>query len=526
MVDAKTEAEVTKLVKTLCAKFPAPYNTLCDTLVEQYVPQIMTWLSEGLEKVQVCKKLGFCPKTRQANGFKANAFTCTLCQTVVQMVEKVMVDTKVEADVQALVGKVCLKFPAPYDTLCQSLVGQFIPTIMEYLEQGLEKLDVCRKIKMCPKADAVSANKFDVAGPLTCTICTTIVSSVEQYIIDQKTEAEAIALLKKLCVKFPAPYNTLCDTLVEQYVPQIMQWAEQGIEKVEICKKLKFCTDGKMLRTANGWKPSALSCSVCQTIVKYVEETITSSSFTEQVEFLINKLCAKLPDQYVDLCTTTVNEYIPYMLQLLEQGVEKIDICTRIKMCEKKVHRQHRHARRSNGFNVNGFACNICKTIVDKVIEVIKSTTVESEVIAKVEVLCAKFPAPYNTLCNTLVEQYVPQMIEWAAQGLESIEICKKIKMCKNGNQKAVIYSANGFKANPIVCTVCQTIVTYVEQIMVDTKVESAIQEQISKLCTKFPAPYSTLCDTLVGQYIPMIMQWAEQGLEKAEICKKIKLCA
>jgi len=505
MVSTKVEEEIEALVSKLCVKFPAPYNTLCQSLVHQYIPVIMQWLEQGLEKVDICAKLGMCEKKARKNDFEANAISCDMCKTLVAYVEQIMVSTKVEEEIEALVSKLCVKFPAPYNTLCQSLVHQYIPVIMQWLEQGLEKVDICAKLGMCEKK--ARKNDFE-ANAMSCEMCKTLVAYIEKIMVSTKVEEEIEALVSKLCVKFPAPYNTLCQSLVHQYIPVIMQWLEQGIEHIDICAKLGMCE--KKARK-NDFEANAISCDMCKTLVAYVEKIMVSTKVEEEIEALVSKLCVKFPAPYNTLCQSLVHQYIPVIMQWLEQGLEKVDICAKLGMCEKKA--------RKNDFEANAMSCEMCKTLVAYVEQIMVSTKVEEEIEALVSKLCVKFPAPYNTLCQSLVHQYIPVIMQWLEQGLEKVDICAKLGMCEKKARK------NDFEANAISCEMCKSVIAYVEQIMVSTKVEEEIEALVSKLCVKFPAPYNTLCQSLVHQYTPVIMQWLEQGLEKVDICAKLGMC-
>jgi len=321
-----TEEEIIALVDKLCDLTVEPIKSICDTIVADYIPQIITWINQGITNLKICNKLGFCEDVN-ASLRRANGISCTMCQTIVAQVEKIMVDTKVESEIIALVEKLCDKFPSPYSTLCNSLVEQYVPVIMQWLEQGLEHLEICQKLGFCTNNSVIR----NVNG-ISCTMCQTIVAQVEKIMVDTKVESEIIALIEKLCEKFPSPYSTLCNSLVEQYVPVIMEWLEQGLEHIEICQKLGFCTTEqvllarKPLSEANG-----VTCDVCKQFIQWAEEKLEDITVPALWK-LVSVECPKVPYlKYV--CALITEDNIKTLVDLLVSKATPEKACTFIKIC-------------------------------------------------------------------------------------------------------------------------------------------------------------------------------------------------
>jgi hypothetical protein len=80
----------------------------------------------------------------------------------------------------------------------------------------------------------------------------------------------------------------------------------------------------------------------------------------------------------------------------------------------------------------NDGECDVCIAAVDFVASIMSQTQVLSEIIAMVDVLCQRFPAPFAEMCEAVVAQYVPQIIEWIEQHYSSQQICQKLGLCAN----------------------------------------------------------------------------------------------
>jgi saposin len=435
-----------------------------------------------------------------------NTVTCDVCQALVTKVEEALKDKQTEEEIAKLVSQYCTIFGDKMKPLCESIATQYIPIILQFLENKMEKLEICQKIGFCDEASVTFLPNYVALTKGGCEMCTTVVTKIEELLKNGAVEKEIAAAVALLCKNIPFPGSTLCGIIVNKYVPTIIAWIEQGVEKVDICAKLGFCE--KTLESAD----NGISCTMCKTVVAQVEHLLLDKKVESEIIEALSNLCKKFPAPYDALCTSFVQKYTVEILQLIEQGVEKAEICKKFGYCATQLNLLPQ---------TNAMGCSVCTTIISEVEKIMVSTKVESEVIELVKKLCVKLPAPYSTLCDSLVAQYIPQIMQWLEQGLEHLEICQKVKLCPT-NSAVARYQSN---SNGMACTICTTIVGEIEKIMVSTKVESEVIELVKKLCVKFPAPYSTLCDSLVAQYIPQIMNLLEQGLEHLEICQKIKLC-
>ena len=544
MKSTTVEAEVAALVSQACSVLPAPYSTICSTVVQQYVPIIMQWLEQGLETLDICVKLGLCdPTTKHFRPIiprrpvpKDSA--CDMCKTIIGAVEEAMKSTLVEEEVAALVSKACELMPSPVSVLCSQVVQTYVPLIMQWVEQGLEALDICVNIGLCNaqiKVEKVRVPKT-MNNDFACDMCKSVVDAVEEAMKSTAVEEEIAALVGKLCEMMPAPYSTICQSICQQYVPIIIQLLEQGLEALDICVRIGLCeqTKAAKIRIPRGI-PNDWACDMCQTVVKTVEESMESTKVVEEVSAIVEQLCDLMPTPYSTLCHTLVKTYIGLIIELLEQGLQALDVCVKIGLCEPAT-MKIKPIRIPAGAK-NDQACDICKKVVETVEEAMKSTTVEEEVAALVSQVCTLLPSPYSTLCSTIVQQYVPMIMQLIEQGLEALDICVKLGLCEQTQAKKPtrvqkilmtripIKLPTGMKKNDITCDICKGIVAAVEESLKSTTVEEEIVALVLKVCDLFPAPYGTLCQTVVQEYVPVIVQLIEQGIESLDICVRIGLC-
>lgn len=80
---------------------------------------------------------------------KVGGFTCEVCKAIVTGVEDLLKDKKTEEEIAALIGAQCVLLPDEYQQQCKTMCETYVPLIMQYIEQGLESVDVCVKLGFC-----------------------------------------------------------------------------------------------------------------------------------------------------------------------------------------------------------------------------------------------------------------------------------------------------------------------------------------------------------------------------------------
>ena len=158
------DSEIATLVALACDAIPiTPIAIACSFLVEHYVPLIIQFLDEGLAALDICNKIGFCSvhrtaQLRKLQGkmyhqpralFKKDSSTCLMCTEVITYVENCITDDQIEEEVEKVVGQICDTFVSPYSTICNTFIKSSIPTIISWIDEGIQILDVCHRLGFC-----------------------------------------------------------------------------------------------------------------------------------------------------------------------------------------------------------------------------------------------------------------------------------------------------------------------------------------------------------------------------------------
>jgi saposin len=113
------------------------------------------------------------------------------------------------------------------------LADQYIDEIIQWIDEGITSLDICKTIGLCEST----------AGPqsVPCDICQEVVERVIQLLLEGKVEQEIINSLNELCDTYAGPYATVCKTFIDSTIDKIIKACEQGLNANEVCAKIGLC---------------------------------------------------------------------------------------------------------------------------------------------------------------------------------------------------------------------------------------------------------------------------------------------
>jgi len=502
----------------VCALAPSIVQSICDNLVNNYIPLIINYLEQELEALDICTKLGLCPTSNDVRLQLEDygSMGCTICTSLVDFVEDYIKQGKPTQEIIELVEtKFCATVPAFFADICDALADKYIPLIINYLEQKIEAFDICAKIGLC-KPSARNLIFTQSQDNIACSLCTKVVNYVEQYVKEGKP-AQAIEKLieTKVCALAPEFIQGICDNLVDNYIPLIINYLEQKFEALDICTKIGLCKSANAVPRVYLSENNGVGCTICTKVVNYVEQYIKEGKPAEVIEQLIEeKVCALAPSIVQSICDNLVNNYIPLIINYLEQELEALDICTKLGLCSSS----NAAVRIPTFHDVD--TCELCKNVVMLIEDYLEEGKTEEEIEQFLNNnICPLFPDTYKAICTTIATTMIPQIIKYLADKFPPEDVCAKVGICNAVARKAPSQE-DGFA-----CVLCENVVRMIDDYLADGKTQAEIEELIQKFCDKIKAPYGAICDSLVQQYIPKIINYLEQKFEPTKVCTLIKLC-
>ncbi|CAL1543582.1 unnamed protein product [Lymnaea stagnalis] len=534
-----SEAEIEALLQKVCDILPSSIKQQCDSLVQQYGPVIIQLLLQELDPTQVCTAIGLCTGNKVSTvPTLKSAFQqpkdeiCDLCKYVVTYIDTFLKENATEAEIEALLQKVCDILPSSIKQQCDSLVQQYGPVIIQLLLQELDPTQVCTAIGLCTgnKVSTVPTLKSAFQQPKDeiCDLCKYVVTYIDTFLKENATEAEIEALLQKVCDILPSSIKQQCDSLVQQYGPVIIQLLLQELDPTQVCTAIGLCTGNKVstvptLKSAFQ-QPKDEICDLCKYVVTYIDTFLKENATEAEIEALLEKVCKILPSSISQQCDSLVQQYGPVIIQLLLQELEPTQVCSAIGLCTgNKV--PILPNLKSSVKQPNDELCDLCKYVVTYIDTFVKENATEAEIEALLEKVCKILPSSISQQCDSLVQQYGPVIIQLLLQELDPTQVCSAIGLC-TGNHVTSIKSQAIEKVNGPVCALCEYVMQELDQMLAENSTQDQIEAALKKVCDIVPATLRDECKEFLNTYGPLILQLLVQELQPQQICAAIGLCS
>jgi saposin len=545
-----SEAEIEAVLDKVCTILPGNWSQQCETLVKEYGPIIVELLKAELKPGTVCTVLKLCNGTMQAASQNTvqpklpklqNGQLCGICKLVVTYLDTFLDSSSSEAEIEAVLDKVCTILPGNWSQQCETLVKQYGPIIVELLKAELKPGTVCAALKFCNGTTQAPVSQVRIPPKLPkqsesklCDVCKLVVTLLDNYLNTSSSEAEVEAILDKVCTMLPVNLTQPCEALVKQYGPIIVQLLQAELQPITVCTVLKFCTGTKQAASQVKFQPTILKpkdelCSLCKYVVAYLDSFVKQNATVAELETLLDKVCTALPNKWVQQCESLVQQYGPLIVQLLEEEVAPDKVCTAIGLCtaDKEATSQTK-AQPISVAKSNDEECDLCKYAVSYLDSFLAQNSTEAEVEALLEQVCSILPSSLKQQCDSLVKQYGPLIVELLKAELDPSRVCIAVGLC-TANRKATSQTKTQpisvAKSNDEECDLCKYAVSYLDSFLAQNSTEAEVEALLEKVCSIVPSSLKGQCDSLVKQYGPLIVQLLEAELDPDRVCIAIGLC-
>jgi len=269
-----------------------------------------------------------------------------------------------------------------------------------------------------------------------CSICQLVVSYVESYLKQNATEQEIAKKLDALCANIPV-FGQECVSLVNSELPNIINWIENKENPQAFCSSIRVCSARKITVTKVG---GPIPCSICQVAVTYVEKWVSENATEQAITQRLDVFCSALGPLAPE-CDSFNAIYVPKLINWIVAKENPQVFCAQVGLCQSRVpqigkisartqHRLHSVAKRSEDELQQNGNCQICQVVVTYVEQLVAQNQTVSEIIKKVDELCAFTPPPLNQVCDTIAAKYIPSLVVWILKKENPQAFCAQVGLC------------------------------------------------------------------------------------------------
>lgn len=149
--DKKTDEQIKATVKNVCSKMPSTISKQCNEFVDYYFDMIIA-IIETSPPAEVCNRMKLCPNTsieEKLRAIKNDIYSCAVCRGVVESIDTIIEDPKIDTNLENLEEKICEKFAGKFKDKCHNLASTYGVAIINLLKNMTESDQICFKLNLC-----------------------------------------------------------------------------------------------------------------------------------------------------------------------------------------------------------------------------------------------------------------------------------------------------------------------------------------------------------------------------------------
>jgi len=179
----------------------------------------------------------------------------------------------------------------------------------------------------------ISAEEVKVSDT-SCVLCEFIIKTLEDIISDNATQQQIISTISRVCDILPRAIRTQCKTFVQENGAALIQIIVDRESPHSACQQLGLCSD-RIEKFANQFeKVGDNMCPMCQLFVNLVENYLADNNTIAFIEWQLHNFpCALLPGNLETQCDNFVDQYVPQIIQWIQQNESPTVFCKQVGLC-------------------------------------------------------------------------------------------------------------------------------------------------------------------------------------------------
>ncbi|XP_055948969.1 uncharacterized protein LOC129981935 isoform X2 [Argiope bruennichi] len=495
----------------VCNLLPKSFRDDCVSFINQNIDALIDILEQELQPDQICPALKLCG-SQKAIGVppRVNDLECDVCMDVVSSFRTKLQDPASKEIVLTFLEEGCMRLPDSVAGECKKFVDDNIDYVMKVIVEGLDPKKVCSILNICPAAFHIEQPK-GMINDIECDLCKQVIGKVEDMIKDQKTEDEIKAALDKVCSYLPSSLSAKCEQFVNQYTDLIVTLLMEELDPQLVCARLGLCPT--QIKEEKPKELKDLECDLCKDVVAKVEEIMKNNKTEDEIKNALDKVCSYLPSSLATKCEQFVNQYTELLIDLISQNLSPDLVCAAVEICP-----------------VADVECEGCQYALHFIQNILMSNETKGKVKEYVKRLCSVFlPQTLAGNCEAFIDEYGDSLLILVAQEIDPSSMCYKAGLCKSNAiipqlvADVAFPNLNHFQIDE--CSVCTTVVDYVDKLLEEDDVDKEITHLVEKVCVVLPTSFRDKCSSMLETYGPYILQMIGQVANSKQLCQEIDLC-
>lgn len=380
-----SEPEIEKWLEYVCnTDMPKALRNECSQFVATYGPIIIPLLIQEVKPDQICKTIKACPSasilikpvfTQTAELEKPSNGSCTICTFALNTITQYISLNATVPEVEKWLDYVCkTDMPKPIRSECSQFVNQYGPVIIPLLVKQINPDAICKLIGACAKGKEVEetmitmlqqppvVKKTSKARQATCGFCKMVMEYAKSKMDIDSTEQIFKFTVENFCLVVPRRMRTECNSFMDTYGARAVEFLNNKVDPEVICEYLRACEKKESQEEESSeqakeieqyiidkrsvptnLKNGSLECSLCIYFAELVDGLLKQNKTDQEIVKELRQVCNLLPAQLNPQCVAFLNEYGPYVLQLIAADLDPATACQAIGLCPRQKHFDFRY---------------------------------------------------------------------------------------------------------------------------------------------------------------------------------------
>ncbi len=299
------QPEVEKWLEYVCTTvMPAPIKNECSSFVQEYGPIVIALLIKEVNPNQICSFIGVCPK---------------------QDTEQNMIAAQIEQDL-------------------------YKHRIRELEEENKEEEQAKQEIEMVRK------------DKMSCSVCKYVIKYISTELKVDRTDRTVKFVFGNVCKLVPRSFKQRCNSFIEKHGVKVVASLDKFADEEKFCQSFGMCDEQepnakrqkqekvidsiqmvnlkpaeKLDENKLNSKNDSLQCSLCIYAAQIVDNLLKQNKTQQQVIAELKLVCNLFPSDLRDQCSSFINEYGPYVVQLIAADLNPQTACAALKLCDKTL---------------------------------------------------------------------------------------------------------------------------------------------------------------------------------------------
>lgn len=301
---------------------------------------------------------------------------CTICEYLLHFIQETLATPSTEDEIKRTVKNICEKLPASVRGKCDDFVDMYGDAVVALLIQGLNPVEICPKMQMCPKhhenhndMEVFSPKATDEQDKPTCPLCLFAVEQAQEKIKGDKSKKNIKNVLDNLCNHLPQKLQNECVDFVDTYSSELIDMLISDFKPQEICVALKLCPksnnyleelgisvedDSSSQEIDNDMSFNEIvnnedmpveivfqqhnegitpNCLLCEEMVKIAEKRINKKTTKDDIKKALERSCEKMRANLRPKCHKYVDKYGDKIAEFLLKEMDPKLICAELGLC-------------------------------------------------------------------------------------------------------------------------------------------------------------------------------------------------